>query len=180
MTGPTRPDSILLEKLLDTYKLTRPVPGEVQHMILSSKKKNFLRILKTTGSFTALYGIFISIYYALKKIGLWFPLSKSIISGIAVASISYGGYLAVTGRMPGSDRKNSEGARAIQNAVRGTLNAGTWIDQIILYNGKMINGAILSRGETYEIMTAGGRITIPKNQIKIVRPATRDVTTKKP
>ena len=171
MTGSNHTDSALLEMLVDKYKLAQPVPAEIQEIILSSKKKIFLRILKTVGSFTVLYGLFLSLYFALKKAGIWFTVSKCIISGITVASISYGGYYAVTTYSTGHQKKIAESLRRELIADHAIGNTVTWVDQIVLYNGKIINGAVLSRGETYEIMTAGGRITIPRNQIKIVRPA---------
>jgi hypothetical protein len=40
------------------------------------------------------------------------------------------------------------------------------IDEITLYNGRVIQGAVMARGEVYTILTPGGTITIPEKQIK--------------
>jgi hypothetical protein len=40
------------------------------------------------------------------------------------------------------------------------------IDEITLYNGRVIQGAVMTRGEVYTILTPGGTITIPEKQIK--------------
>jgi hypothetical protein len=40
------------------------------------------------------------------------------------------------------------------------------IDEITLYNGKVIQGAIISRGEQYRVLTPEGTISIPESEIK--------------
>lgn len=40
------------------------------------------------------------------------------------------------------------------------------IDEITLYNGRVIHGAVISRGARYSILTPGGTISIPENEIK--------------
>ncbi|HPG52602.1 MAG TPA: FecR family protein [Spirochaetota bacterium] len=40
------------------------------------------------------------------------------------------------------------------------------VDEITLYNGRVIQGAILSRGTEYRILTPDGTITVPEEEIK--------------
>lgn len=40
------------------------------------------------------------------------------------------------------------------------------IDNIMLYSGKTIQGAILSRGDVYSVLTTGGVISVPANTIR--------------
>lgn len=40
------------------------------------------------------------------------------------------------------------------------------VDEVTLHNGRVINGAILSRGEVFRILTPNGIISVPKSDIK--------------
>jgi len=160
-------DTMLLEKLLERYRLTRPVPPEVQDSILSSKKENLVRILKTAGAFTAAYGAFLSFYFAVKKMGAGIPLMKFIISGISVAAVAYGGYHLMTAG-PGANHTNPPAVKALSlEEIRAQYK---WVDEITLYNGKVVRGAIVSRGEAYRVLTTEGIVMIPRSQVKMVKP----------
>jgi len=126
-------DTMLLEKLLDRYRLTRPVPPDVQDSILSAKKRNLVSILKTTGAFTA----------------------------------AYGGYYVMVAR-PGADRAATPAVKTLSlDEIRARYK---WVDEITLYNGKIFRGAVMSRGETYRVLTTEGIVMIPRSQIKMVKP----------
>jgi len=43
------------------------------------------------------------------------------------------------------------------------------IDEISLYNGKVLRGAIIERGKQYSILTTGGTVRVPENQVRSVR-----------
>lgn len=43
------------------------------------------------------------------------------------------------------------------------------LDEIRMYNGRIIQGAIISRGKTYMVLTPEGKIKIPEDQIKNIR-----------
>jgi hypothetical protein len=160
-------DTMLLEKLLEKYRFTRPVPPDVQDTILSSKKKNLVRILKTTGAFSAAYGLFLSVYFALKKMGIGIPVMKFVISGVSVAAVAYGGYYMITAG-PRADRAAPPPVKNL--SLEEIRSQYKWVDRITLYNGKVVRGAIMSRGETYRVLTTEGIMMIPRNRIKMVTP----------
>ena len=43
------------------------------------------------------------------------------------------------------------------------------IDEVSLYSGKVIKGAIITRGMTYSILTTGGVVNIPESQVRTVK-----------
>ncbi|MGL4369493.1 MAG: hypothetical protein ACRCUT_07465, partial [Spirochaetota bacterium] len=43
------------------------------------------------------------------------------------------------------------------------------IDEITLYNRKVVKGAIISRGTTYQVLTVHGKVAIAEKEIKSVR-----------
>jgi len=139
----------------------------VRDSILSSKKKTMVRVLKTTGAFSALYSAFLSIYFAVKKMGIGIPVMKLVISGISVAAIAYGGYYVLVSK-PRADRAAPPAAKTLSlDEIRAQYK---WVDQITLYNGRVFRGAIISRGETYRVLTTEGIVMIPRSQIKMVTP----------
>jgi hypothetical protein len=160
-------DTILLQKLLDRYGLTRPVPPDAQESILSSKKRTLVRVLKTAGAFSAVYGAFLSLYFAVKKMGIGIPIVKFIVSGVSVAAVTFGGYYVLVIK-PRADRVASPAAKTLSlDEIRAQYK---WVDQITLYSGKVVKGAVISRGETYSVLTTEGVMRIPRNQIKMVKP----------
>ncbi len=161
-------DTQLLEQLLDRYKFARPVPDDIREEILSSKKKNLVRILKSVGAFSALYGALLFIYFALKKLGAGIPVAKFIISGMTAVAVTSGGYYAVSTLRSGDNYKTPVVEE--RRAAKENLADYKWVDQITLYNGRIIEGAIISRGAQYQVRTASGIISIPRNKIKTVKP----------
>jgi len=43
------------------------------------------------------------------------------------------------------------------------------IDEISMYSGKVISGAIISRGEVYSVLTTDGVISVPENEVRAVK-----------
>jgi hypothetical protein len=156
-------ETLLMEKLLEKYRLTRPVAPVDRDAIMSSKQKILERVLKTVGVFSALYGIYLSLYFAVKKAGIGIII-KTILTCAVAGSLAYGGYRAV---MSAARRQDSGKKTLTLDDIRAKYE---WVDQIILYNGKVIRGAIISRGATYEILTTGGVVRVPRNQVKMVKP----------
>ncbi len=153
-----------LERLLGKYRFTQPVPPEVRDGILSSKKERYVRVLKTAGAFTAVYGVVASLYFAAKKAGIGLTIAKVLAAGMALLTISIGGYYAASAvrdrLLPASDKP----------APGAALSDSGWVDEIMLFDGRIIRGAIISRGDPYRVRTASGTLLIPRKHIKAVRP----------
>lgn len=162
----SKQETLLMEKLLEKYRLTRPIHPEARDAIWSSKRTILERVLKTVGVFSALYGIYLSIYFAVKKAGIGIIL-KALVPCVIAGSLAYGGYRAVTALLEHGHERNSTAESLTLDDIRAQYE---WVDQIILYNGKIIQGAIISRGETFEILTTGGVVRVPRNQVKMVKP----------
>lgn len=161
-------DTLLLRQLLDKYKFARPVPNGLREDILAAKKKNLVRVLKTVGAYSALHGLLISLYLAVKKAGIGIPVAKFIVSGIAVTAVTYGGYYAATALFAG--KKETPARETRPSSTEEIRKQYKWVDQIFLYNGRTIEGAIISRGPRYRVLTSTGIVEIPRNQIKMVKP----------
>ena len=43
------------------------------------------------------------------------------------------------------------------------------IDEVSLYSGKVIQGAVISRGATYSILTTSGVVNVPESQVRTVK-----------
>jgi hypothetical protein len=159
-------DTRRMEELLGKYRFTRPVPPGVRGEIMASKKRVFVRVMKSVGAFGVLHGAFLSLYFALKKGGAWALIAKIAAGCVAAAALSFGGYYAVSAVV---DR-----LAAGRSAVNAQPERGAgWEDEIILFDGRIIRGAIVSRGEPYRVRTDRGVVAIPRSQIKAVRPVSR-------
>lgn len=66
------------------------------------------------------------------------------------------------------EEKMNESA-APPTTIEGILAQYRRIDEIVLYNGKVIRGVILQRGAAYKVLTPGGTITVPNSQIRNTR-----------
>lgn len=87
-------DIAKLEGLVKQYRLAHPVPADFQEAILSRKGDVFRRILKSTGQHGFIYGIFLTLYFFLKKAVPGLPIIKTLLSLLLVLSVSLGGYYA--------------------------------------------------------------------------------------
>lgn len=153
-----------LEQLLGKYRFTKPVPPGVRDGIMAAKKERYVRVLKTAGVFTAVYGVVASLYFAIKKAGIGITIAKVIAAGMAVLTISIGGYYAAGALR---DRFFSGAEKPASDITRPDSG---WVDEIMLFDGRIIRGAIISRGDPYRVRTAGGIMLIPQKQIKAVKP----------
>lgn len=80
---------------LDKYKLTNPIPEEIQQFSIASKKRVFVRIMKTLGKYTLLSGLTLSLYFFIKKIGLSTLASKLLVFVTISASVTTATYYSV-------------------------------------------------------------------------------------
>jgi len=93
-------DNIHMKRLFDKYKVSSPLPENIQDNTLKIKKKNFILILKKLGIFSPVYGLIVYIYLFLKEIGIGLTLVQSagiffIASSITAAGITAGSYLFI-------------------------------------------------------------------------------------
>ncbi len=88
----------ILQDLLDKYKVTRPVPAGVRRDILAHKRKNFVTIMKKLDRYSPLLGVFLFIYFLLRKFGIIATLKQcgvilAISAALTVAGVSTGAYM---------------------------------------------------------------------------------------
>ena len=80
-----------VEKLMQKYKFKEPIPEEVRHHIIHSRKRILKRVLKTLGVLTLTYSLFLSIYFILKKFGI----AKVLLSLFVATSVTTGTYVTI-------------------------------------------------------------------------------------
>lgn len=106
-----------LENLLNKYRFTDPVSPDIQKRMIRSKKEIFVRVLKTVGRFSAVIGIFQSLYFLLKKLGINIFTAKFILYVATAGIISGGAYTAVKylddGTAPDKKIEMIDGGRAL-------------------------------------------------------------------
>lgn len=164
-------DIIRLERLLDRFKFTQPVPVEIKSSMSASKKPVLVRVLKTAGSFSVIYGIYISISFFVKKAIVGITIAKIIMSATITTSIIYGCYKII----PYIQSQLKTGVAPVEDSLKPVPEEKIYRqpgekELIILYDGRTIKGMVASRGDIYRILTAGGMITVPKNKIRKIEP----------
>ncbi len=178
-------DIALFKKLMDRYRFTEPVHAEAKRRFIADNRKILVRVLKSVGAFSFLYGVYLAASFALKKIATGATLTKIVVSAVTAASLSYSGYYAVV-KIAGLKTEKPVYEQAVQKqdvkngvAVKKETGPETLedirkrygrLDQLVLYNGKAIQGAILSRGDVYRIYTLRGIMIISRDKIKVVKP----------
>ncbi|HPJ39850.1 MAG TPA: FecR family protein [Spirochaetota bacterium] len=65
--------------------------------------------------------------------------------------------------------EKSAGDSGPPRSLRDILKRYQRVDEIVLYNGRVIRGVILRRGARFEILTPGGTVMVPKNQVRNTR-----------
>jgi hypothetical protein len=83
------------------------------------------------------------------------------------------GVSAENGSAPKEDKAKIAKQKEIIQKQKGSLaeikEAFSRVDEITLYNKKVISGIIMTRGETYEIVTPGGKVSVKEKEIRNVR-----------
>ncbi len=85
------------EMLVEKYRLTEPVPEEIQNYGLKSRDENLLIILKKTGEYTLIFAVLLKFYYLMKNSGLKITfiqariilLSAALTIGLAASIATY-------------------------------------------------------------------------------------------
>ncbi len=81
-----------MKELLRMYHLDTPVPPEVRKYFLSRMGRVFSRVMKTTGSYSPIFGFFSFLYFLFKKLGVVIHLKMLL--GIAIMTALLGGGIA--------------------------------------------------------------------------------------
>ncbi len=80
-----------LRKLVDTYKLSRPVSPELQQYVIDSRTPDLRNILRRSGKYGLVSWFVIMIYMLFKKYGFHITMMQSkIIAGITAAAVASG------------------------------------------------------------------------------------------
>ena len=173
------------QELMVRYRFTEPVPAEAKRRFIADNRKILERVLKSVGAFSFLYGVYLGVSFILKKFAAGATLTKIVVSTVTAASLSYGGYYTIVKiaerkyERPVYEQmmqKPDAASDAVKKAGSGPETLDDIrkrfgrLDQLVLYNGTDIRGAILSRGEVYRIYTLRGVIAIPRDKIKVVKP----------
>jgi hypothetical protein len=78
--------------LLGRYGLAAPVPDEHKKIISGSMARVLSAVLKRGGMYSLPYGIFLALYFFLKKFGITLTAAKTAVLVTMTASVSAGGY----------------------------------------------------------------------------------------
>jgi len=93
-------DILIFEEVLKRYKLTEPVPADVRSRILAGKKAFFIKLCRRLGIYNIFFAAAITVFFAVKKIGLTLSLVQSYVvlitaSALITGAITCVGYTAV-------------------------------------------------------------------------------------
>jgi hypothetical protein len=170
-------DAVSLQKICERFKFTEIIPLPVQKTVIASRSRILKSSLKKINKYSIWYGLAIFILLKVRLFGIKPSIAICKFAAITIFAFSAGGittgtYLAIQHfRAYTAPSVNDKSASQIivpqnsipaQNHVRGQKN------KITLYNGRVYEGIILSRGEYYIIMTSEGNRTIPSNQISLI------------
>ena len=89
-----------LQDLLDKYQVTRPIPEGVRRDSLAHKRRYFVTIMKKLDRYSPLLGVFLFIYFLLRKFGIIATLKQcgiilAISAALTVAGVSTGAYMVI-------------------------------------------------------------------------------------
>jgi hypothetical protein len=187
-----------LEGLLEKFKFTSPVSAPVRKRLIKSRARILKSTLKEVGAYSAWFGLVLFIILKLRKIGFKFAITFANIAAItatllASGAVVAGAYVAVkqyqdiisavpvTEKSEAVDSANDADNSFIEKQEKQD-KVVTHMDvpkqeekspiyEILLYNGKQYVGSIESRGASYKVNTSNGQVSIPANQIKLIKRA---------
>ncbi len=99
------PIAALFSKILEKYRLNRPVPPAVRRRIMTVKKQQYRRIVKRAGASSLLLLIVSHLFFFLKRCGVNVTMAQSAVIAAALSAltaglVSAGAYVAVSGLKP--------------------------------------------------------------------------------
>lgn len=118
----------LMQRVFDRYRVSSPLPGEVQRRALRMKRKNLVAVMKKVGIYSPLYGMILAVYLFMKKIGIGLSVMQSAVvlftaSAVAVSAAAAGGYMLAGKVMVKTRVEMERGEKAAPKAEPGA-NSG--------------------------------------------------------
>jgi hypothetical protein len=183
-----------LEGLLEKFKFTSPVSAPVRKLLMKSRARILKSTLKEVGAYSAWFGLVLFIILKLRKIGFKFAITLANVAAITGILLASGAVLSaayvvikqyqnntsavsVTEKSEAIDSANDadnafiETQKEQEKASIPKKQGKAPIYEIFLYNGKQYLGSIESRGASYKVNTSNGQVSIPVNQIKLIKRA---------
>jgi hypothetical protein len=181
-------DAARLNALLEKYRFVDPVPDAARRYMLKSRRRILIACLKKVNNYSIFFAVVLFVYFLARKLKLNFSLTSvkiiAVSANIAVAGIAAGTvYTAVkflpsgfknievqekniqTDAKPAVKSESKDKITEKQAPVNAEVTGDVYVD-ILLFNGKIIRGVILSRGNTYIIKTPQGIISVPSTQVR--------------
>ena len=125
---------IQMQKLFEATEMTSPLNEHAQAHSLKMKRKNLVSLMRKSGIYSSLYGIILSFFFLLKKIGLGLSVIQSAylllsITIAAATSISAGGVFAAKNYLLDTNRSEVEElSMGALSKVRGTAEKSSRIE----------------------------------------------------
>lgn len=99
------PIAALFNKILDKYRLNRPVPPAVRQRIIKVKRKQYRKTVKRAGASSLLLLLVSHLFFFLKRCGVNVTMAQSAVitaalSAVTACLVSAGAYVAVSGLRP--------------------------------------------------------------------------------
>jgi hypothetical protein len=187
-----------LEGLLEKFKFTSPVSASVRKRLIKSRARVLKFTLKEVGAYSVWFGLVLFIILKLRKIGFKFAITFANIAAItavlvASGAVAAGAYVVVKqyqdniSAIPISEKSETFNfTNDADNALFETQETQKEVTvpkdlpkvqekaptyEIFLYSGKKYVGSIESRGVSYNVNTSNGQVSIPANQIKLIKRA---------
>lgn len=184
-----------LNELLDKYRFTEPVPDAVRKSMIKSRKRVLIACLKKVNNYSIFFGAALFFYFLAKKIKLDISLSAGKFLAVSVNAVSAGlitgsVYTAVNHKLfenifinspdvqikkedksetPQDKNDQAQDKQIIAPSSGNQTDAAGIQVEILLYNGKIYRGVILSRGCSYILQTPQGTVSIPSTQVRNIR-----------
>ena len=176
-----------LNALLEKYRFVEPIPEEARKIMLKSRKRVLKACLKKVNNYSIFFGAVLFFYFLARSLKLNIGLSAvkiiavaanivtiGIASGSVYAAVKYTALVnsvfkfyektfqqEVKPEIKSDDKDKTED--------KTTENPGGVKVEILLYNGRIYRGVIVSRGYNYIINTGNGNVAIQSTQIKNIR-----------
>jgi hypothetical protein len=176
-------ETISFMKICDRFKFTDTIPESVQTVVSASRSRALKATLKKINNYSLWFGIVIFILLKARHFGFKPSLLICKITVGALCFFSAGGaatgtYLTIhhfTQKTPTSETSviPTNSSAANKSGKKQIFDAEP-LNRITLYNGRVYEGVIVSRNETYRIKTAQGLIDIPSAQISLIERIGKD------